>query len=37
MEEKKIIINGHEAVDLGLSVKWATCNIGANIRPVTDK
>lgn len=37
MEEKKIIINGHEAVDLGLSVKWATCNIGASIRPVTDK
>jgi hypothetical protein len=30
MEENKIIINGHEAVDLGLSVKWATCNIGAN-------
>lgn len=29
MKEKKIIINGHEAVDLGLSVKWATCNIGA--------
>lgn len=28
-EEKKIIINGHEAVDLGLSVKWATCNVGA--------
>lgn len=23
------VINGHEAVDLGLSVKWATCNIGA--------
>ena len=23
-------INGHEAVDLGLSVKWATCNIGAD-------
>lgn len=23
------IINGHECVDLGLSVKWATCNIGA--------
>ena len=22
--------NGHEFVDLGLSVKWATCNIGAN-------
>lgn len=23
-------IDGHEYVDLGLSVKWATCNIGAN-------
>lgn len=23
-------IGGHEYVDLGLSVKWATCNIGAN-------
>lgn len=23
-------IAGHEYVDLGLSVKWATCNIGAN-------
>ena len=23
-------INGHEAVDLGLSVKWARCNVGAN-------
>lgn len=23
-------INGHEYVDLGLSVLWATCNIGAN-------
>lgn len=23
--------NGHEWVDLGLSVKWATCNIGASI------
>ena len=22
-------INGHKAVDLGLSVKWATCNVGA--------
>lgn len=22
--------NGYEVVDLGLSVKWATCNIGAN-------
>lgn len=24
------VINNHEWVDLGLSVKWATCNIGAN-------
>ena len=24
-------INGYAAVDLGLSVKWATCNIGADI------
>ena len=23
------VIDGHEAVDLGLSVKWATCNYGA--------
>ena len=23
-------INGHAYVDLGLSVKWATCNVGAN-------
>lgn len=23
-------INGHEWVDLGLSVKWATCNVGAD-------
>lgn len=23
-------INGHEYVDLGLSVRWATCNIGAS-------
>ena len=30
MEKKKMIINGHEAVDLGLSVKWAACNIGAS-------
>ena len=22
-------INGHEYVDLGLSIKWATCNVGA--------
>ncbi len=25
------IENGHEWVDLGLSVKWATCNVGANV------
>lgn len=24
------VIQGHEYVDLGLSVKWATCNIGAS-------
>ena len=24
-------INGHEWVDLGLSVKWATCNVGASL------
>ncbi len=24
------IVNGHECVDLGLSVRWATCNLGAN-------
>ncbi len=29
-EESEISINGHEAVDLGLSVRWATCNIGAS-------
>ena len=23
------VYNGHEGVDLGLSVKWATCNLGA--------
>lgn len=28
--ENKGEINGHEWVDLGLSVKWATCNVGAN-------
>lgn len=27
--EDKNIVNGHEFVDLGLSVKWATCNVGA--------
>jgi len=25
------IENGHEWVDLGLSVKWATCNVGASV------
>ena len=25
-----VVVNGHEAVDLGLSVKWATCNVGAS-------
>ncbi len=29
METNNGVINGHEYVDLGLSVKWATCNIGA--------
>ena len=24
------VINGHEYVDLGLSVKWAACNVGAS-------
>lgn len=24
-------VNGHEYVDLGLSVKWATCNVGADV------
>ncbi len=27
--DKSTVVNGHEAVDLGLSVLWATCNIGA--------
>ena len=26
---QEIAANGHEYVDLGLSVKWATCNVGA--------
>lgn len=29
-EEITGIINGHEYADLGLSVKWATCNVGAS-------
>ncbi len=28
-EKDEELANGHEYVDLGLSVKWATCNIGA--------
>lgn len=28
--ETPTLINGHEYVDLGLSVKWATVNLGAN-------
>lgn len=28
-EVEKALVQGHEYVDLGLSVKWATCNIGA--------
>lgn len=27
---KQAATNGHEYVDLGLSVKWATCNVGAS-------
>ena len=30
VNEKSGYENGHEYVDLGLSVKWATCNIGAD-------
>ena len=29
-EEENNLHAGHEYVDLGLSVKWATCNVGAN-------
>ncbi len=29
-EEQNGTINGHGYVDLGLSVKWATCNVGAS-------
>ena len=29
-QEGTMTINGYEYVDLGLSVKWATCNIGAD-------
>ena len=27
---KRLFENGYEYIDLGLSVKWATCNVGAN-------
>lgn len=31
LNDKKIItVDGHECVDMGLSVKWALCNIGAS-------
>lgn|SRR5574344_523099 len=30
ISEHSDLINGHGYVDLGLSVKWATCNVGAN-------
>ena len=30
VEETKSVINGHEYVDMGLSVNWATQNIGAS-------
>ena len=30
MENENNTINGHEYVDLGLSVKWAMCNVGAS-------
>ena len=29
-KSSKGTISGHDYVDLGLSVKWATCNVGAN-------
>ncbi|MDE7378672.1 MAG: hypothetical protein K2N13_06885 [Paraprevotella sp.] len=29
-EKSSTDLNGHDAVDLGLSVKWATCNVGAS-------
>lgn len=29
-EEKTVVQTEYKAVDLGLSVKWATCNLGAN-------
>lgn len=29
LENGDFLVNGHLAVDLGLSVKWASCNVGA--------
>ena len=29
LENCNVLVSGHEAVDLGLSVKWATCNLGS--------
>ncbi len=29
LENGNVMVSGHEAVDLGLSVKWATCNVGS--------
>lgn len=29
LENGNVLVSGHEAVDLGLSVKWATCNVGS--------
>lgn len=36
-EKNTGVINGHEYVDLGLSVKWATCNVGAEKPEATGK
>ena len=30
-ERRKTYIGGYEYIDLGLSVKWATCNVGASV------
>ena len=30
MDGSLLLLNGHEYIDLGLSVKWATCNVGAD-------
>lgn len=30
-KQKRYIVNGRECVDLGLSVKWATCNVGSSV------